>query len=307
MIPQSEKSANSRKHLVDALAGAPLFRNYQRAFEQATGLPLTLRGADSWQLAHQRGRYQNRFCTSMSRASRSCGACLQIQQRVRESANGEPCTKTCCFGLAESAIAVKVGEKIVAYLQTGQVFLKAPTSEQTHRALERIKAWGIDLDLGNTAQRYNETQVMKRGEYQATLRLLQCFAIHLGEHANQLVLKQEAAEPEPIARARQFIETHHQEQLSLPVVSEQASMSVCHFCKRFKSATGLTYTNYLSRFRVEKAKNLLLNPSYRISEAAYEVGFQSLTHFNRVFKSVAGESPTAYRRRLPVFSSASKL
>jgi AraC-like DNA-binding protein len=51
--------------------------------------------------------------------------------------------------------------------------------------------------------------------------------------------------------------------------------------------------------RVEKAKNLLLNPNLRISEIAYEVGFQSLTHFNRVFKRVVGQSPTDYRAELP--------
>jgi len=49
---------------------------------------------------------------------------------------------------------------------------------------------------------------------------------------------------------------------------------------------------------VEKAKNLLLNRNLRVSEIAYEVGFQSLTHFNRVFKKITGQSPTEYRGQL---------
>jgi AraC-like DNA-binding protein len=49
---------------------------------------------------------------------------------------------------------------------------------------------------------------------------------------------------------------------------------------------------------VEKAKNLLLNPHLRVSEIAYTVGFQSLTHFNRVFRKLAGESPTDFREKL---------
>jgi AraC-like DNA-binding protein len=57
----------------------------------------------------------------------------------------------------------------------------------------------------------------------------------------------------------------------------------------------LNFTEYVARVRTEKAKNLLLNPNLRISEIAFEVGFQSLTHFNRVFKKVAGHSPTQYR------------
>jgi len=50
--------------------------------------------------------------------------------------------------------------------------------------------------------------------------------------------------------------------------------------------------------RIEKSKNLLLNPNLRISEIAFEVGFQSLTHFNRVFKKVLGQSPTEYRAKV---------
>jgi AraC-like DNA-binding protein len=50
--------------------------------------------------------------------------------------------------------------------------------------------------------------------------------------------------------------------------------------------------------RIEKAKNLMLNPNLRVSEIAFEVGFQSLTHFNRVFKNILGHSPTGYRAQL---------
>ena len=66
----------------------------------------------------------------------------------------------------------------------------------------------------------------------------------------------------------------------------------------FKKITGVNFTDYVSRVRIEKAKDLLLNPNLRISEIAYVVGFQSLTHFNRVFKRILGQSPTDYRGQL---------
>ncbi len=80
--------------------------------------------------------------------------------------------------------------------------------------------------------------------------------------------------------------------------------STFYFCKMFKKATGITFTDYLSRVRIEKAKNLLLNPNMRISEIAYAVGFQSLTHFNRMFHKLAGRSPTEYRETLPGVEAA---
>jgi AraC-like DNA-binding protein len=63
---------------------------------------------------------------------------------------------------------------------------------------------------------------------------------------------------------------------------------------RFPS-TGLTFTDYLGRVRVEQAKRMLLNPHLRVSEIAYAVGFQSLTHFNRMFRQLTCESPTRFR------------
>ena len=86
--------------------------------------------------------------------------------------------------------------------------------------------------------------------------------------------------------------------LSLTKVAKAVNTSSFYFCKLFKKSTGLNFTDYVSRVRIEKAKNLLLNPNLRISEIAYEIGFQSLTHFNRVFKKIIGQSPTEYRAQL---------
>jgi len=76
-------------------------------------------------------------------------------------------------------------------------------------------------------------------------------------------------------------------------------MSTFYFGKMFKKGTGLTFVDYLSRTRIEKTKKLLLNKNLRINEIAYDCGFVSLTHFNRIFKRVVGMSPTAFRRTLP--------
>ena len=81
-------------------------------------------------------------------------------------------------------------------------------------------------------------------------------------------------------------------------VAKACNTSTFYFCKMFKKITGLNFTDYLSRVRIEKSKDLLLNPNLRVSEIAFEVGFQSLTHFNRVFKRILGQSPTDYRAQL---------
>ena len=178
-------------------------------------------------------------------------------------------------------------------------FFKVPTLRQTQRPLKRIKDWGLNLEPGEVTRRYNETPVVRKSEYDATVRLLQFFANQLGPLADQILLVHQTAEPAQITRAREFIKAQHQEKLSLSTAAKHAGMSTFYFCKTFKKVTGVRYTQYLSRVRVDEAKKLLLNHNYRVTEIGYEAGFQSLTHFNRVFRSIVGETPSEYRLRLP--------
>jgi AraC-like DNA-binding protein len=67
--------------------------------------------------------------------------------------------------------------------------------------------------------------------------------------------------------------------------------------KRFKEATGMNFIEYLGRVRVKKAKNVPQNPNHRASAIALEVGFQSVSQFNRTFKKVTGRSPKQLRPR----------
>jgi len=130
------------------------------------------------------------------------------------------------------------------------------------------------------------------------VKLLQIFAQHLSMISNQVVVQQANAEPPIITRAKEFIKHNQTEDISLGQVAKAVNTSTFYFCKMFKKVTGINFTDYVSRQRIESAKNLLLNPNLRVSEIAYEVGFQSLTHFNRVFKKIIGQSPTEYRSQL---------
>jgi AraC-like DNA-binding protein len=73
------------------------------------------------------------------------------------------------------------------------------------------------------------------------------------------------------------------------------SLSASYLCKMFKKTALMTFTEYLSRVRVEKAKALLANGSMQIGQVAFDAGFGSIPHFNRVFRRYAGFSPTQFR------------
>jgi len=284
--------------LVEALTRSHLYQEFKHAFADVTGLPLTLQPLNSWQLPHRGNAQQSPFCMLMASKSRSCAHCLQVQQRLTENATTAPHTNTCGAGMSESAVPVKLGDKVIGFLQTGQVFLTQPTPALFDRTAKLISEWGVDVDLIELRDAFYGTSVLPAGQYGSNVELLRIFAEQLSMLAEQLQVQEDTAEPPVIVRAKQFIEAHYNEDLALEDVAKSVNMSMFYFCKLFKRMTGLNFTQFLAQVRVEKAKNLLLNPDLHVSEIAYEVGFQSLTHFNRVFKKLVGQAPTRYRQRL---------
>lgn len=296
--PSPAPHAPRADDVVSRLRSSEIYRCYQQAFQTATGLPLVLRTVGSFQEPLHGAKNLSSFCVLMAAKSRSCAACLELQQRAEAGAGDGAVTLECFAGLSESLVPVHRGASVIAYLQTGQVLLQAPTEKQFRAALAQLKKWQVSVDVAALRPAFFETRVLTKTHYDATVRLLGSFAAHLSLVTNELMLKEAAAEPPAVSRARTFIADHLGEPLALQQVAQAAHMSAFYFCKIFKGATGLTFTNYLARARIEKTKQLLLNPHMRVSEAAYEAGFQSLSQFNRVFRRIVGESPSVYRDHL---------
>jgi AraC-like DNA-binding protein len=103
------------------------------------------------------------------------------------------------------------------------------------------------------------------------------------------------AEPVEIWKARNFIDEHSEEEVSLTKVAKLVNISPNHLSDKFKEVTGVNFVDYIARTRTEKARELLANSNLRISEIAFAVGFQSLSQFNRVFKKLTRQSPSQSR------------
>lgn len=285
------------------LRQSDLFRDYQRAFEGLTGLPLMMREAGSFRTPMQGSDRMNPFCALMTKANKTCAACLQLQQRLEVDAVMKPKTLECYAGLSETAVPVRVGDKVLGYLQTGQVFLRKPSTKRLNENIRALYQGGGHADLRQLKSTFLRTRVLTRKQYAMIIRLLAVFAEHLAIVSNQILLIEASAEPRAVTVARRFIAEHQGDKLRLADVARAVNMSACYFCKVFRHATGVTFMEFVSRSRVEAVKQGLLNPHTRISEAAFAAGFQSLSQFNRVFQRITGETPSRYRSRSLTWSS----
>ena len=91
-----------------------------------------------------------------------------------------------------------------------------------------------------------------------------------------------------------FVHANFQRKINLEELSDLCALSRSAFCRYFKRQTGITFFTFLNQYRISQAKKLLLM-GRNVSEACFESGFESLSYFNRRFKSLTGINPSEYK------------
>ena len=294
-LEDASAPAGSGNPLVERLSESKLYQDYERAFREATGLPLAIRPAQAYQNALRDKEGENPFCMLIARTNAGCANCIKMQADLEKQAGMEPRSLHCFAGLCDSAVPIRVGGELIAFLQTGQILLHQPNQEELSRTTRQLLAWGSEVNLKALEEAYFQTKVFDKDQYEALLRLLSTFAEHLATISNSIQPADAEGEPQVVSRAKKYIYERFQERITLDEAAQAVNASTRHFCKVFKEATGITFTDYLARTRVEKAKHLLQNPHLRVSEIAFETGFESISQFNRSFKRITSMSPTQFR------------
>ena len=100
-----------------------------------------------------------------------------------------------------------------------------------------------------------------------------------------------------LCRARDFIRSQHDEPLTLAAIARQAGVSPFHFLRLFRAAFGETPRAFLTRVRLERAKELL-GGGAAVTEVCMEVGYSSLGSFSTLFTQTFGRPPREYQREV---------
>jgi AraC-like DNA-binding protein len=93
-----------------------------------------------------------------------------------------------------------------------------------------------------------------------------------------------------------YIHANYDDNPDVNTVAASVHLSTAAFCRYFKKQTKMTFTDFVNQYRITQAKTLLLK-DISVSEACYEVGFESLSYFNKLFKKLTGENPSVFKRR----------
>ncbi|WP_317201276.1 AraC family transcriptional regulator [Janthinobacterium sp.] len=94
-----------------------------------------------------------------------------------------------------------------------------------------------------------------------------------------------------------YITENYREPLSAEALAEQLGMSLSKFSRFFRKTTGNSFTDFVSRIRINKACQLLMNTDQYVTNVCYDVGFHNVANFNRRFLQVKGVTPKEFRRQ----------
>ncbi|OOQ61997.1 helix-turn-helix domain-containing protein [Mucilaginibacter pedocola] len=93
----------------------------------------------------------------------------------------------------------------------------------------------------------------------------------------------------------EYIGANYSSKPDVNVVAGKVNLTTAAFCRYFKRQTNITFTDFVNQYRIDIAKNLLMQDK-NVTETCYAVGFESLSYFNKLFNKVVGENPSEFKK-----------
>ncbi|MBD0288794.1 MAG: helix-turn-helix transcriptional regulator [Flavisolibacter sp.] len=185
----------------------------------------------------------------------------------------------------------------------GKEFLSLPELATVRELFERAQNAAVAF-YGDTKKQVSERLKSLTGlsHFRQLIELLHIFQLLATSEEYELIQSRPVAhasllkEQQRLQQIYQYIELHYQEVIDVKEVAAQTHLTPAAFCRYFKKATHLTFTDFLNQYRINQAKKLLLHDK-NVTEACYESGFENLSYFTKTFKKITGENPSGFKRK----------
>jgi AraC-like DNA-binding protein len=184
----------------------------------------------------------------------------------------------------------------------GDAFKETPEMENIRQLFEKADM-GLSFDgatKNRVAEKLKHMQLL--GDFEQLLCLLEIFQILAVSNEVVKLNNQDTSvklflnDKIRMGAIYKYIHANYNETPDVNKVAASVHLSTPAFCRYFKKQTNMTFTDFVNQYRITQAKTLLLK-DISVSEACYEVGFESLSYFNKLFKRLTGDNPGVFRRR----------
>ena len=184
----------------------------------------------------------------------------------------------------------------------GKDFLQVPEFSEIKQLFNKAD-YGLSFS-GQTKEVVGEKlkEIVSLNHFEQLISLLHIFQL-LATSEEVTVLNSSPAMNKAFEKDQQrmdlvykYIETNYQQKLDVNEVAENTHVTTAAFCRFFKKNTKMTFTDFVNQYRINQAKNSLLQ-NKSVSDACYSVGFDNISYFNKLFKKIVGENPSAFKKR----------
>lgn len=199
----------------------------------------------------------------------------------------------CHAGICEAVMPLRTtpGASPHAYLIYGQFLDDSPIEAQWDECRRRLD-WCGPQELEELRGAFFQFRQYSREELRAYSEILIALSSYI--QRKEMIL---ATERTDLQRLEFYLDRHFQEKLSLASISAQLHIGRTRLCMLAKELSGgRTLSHLITQRRIDAAKRLLLQSDRPVSSIAEEVGIGDYNYFSKVFRSVTGTTPTAYRR-----------
>jgi AraC-like DNA-binding protein len=194
--------------------------------------------------------------------------------------------------------------QIVIQLKTDFLGTAISTAQEFTLIRELFKTadYGISF-YGETKRVVAEElkQLERLASFDQLIHLIKIFQ-QLAESKERIILNKDLSSKDFILKDKirmgaiyEYIGAHYDEKPDVNLVASKVHLTTPAFCRYFKRQTNMTFTDFVNQYRIERAKNLLMQDQ-NVTETCYAVGFESLSYFNKLFNKIVGDNPSSFKK-----------
>jgi AraC-like DNA-binding protein/ligand-binding sensor protein len=286
-----------RVALYQKLKDLPELLEFQRDFELLSGMKLAF--VDELGLGEDLRKDQLPLCAAMNTSPEGRAMCARSRHALLASAGEHSACTICDAGLSEAVVPLSISGIRAGYFLFGGTTPLQPNHQTLQKARHLLEKNGVEIDERDLEARLTQTPVVAADAFGAYKRIVLLAAKQIALKVTDQLVNPEMAMPPAVTKACGYIRSRALvDDITLAEVARYCCVSEGHLSRLFHHATALTFREYTTQVRIERAKALLTHTGKSVTEIAYESGFQSLSQFHRVFRKVYGASPGKMRAKL---------
>lgn len=232
------------------------------------------------------------FCTAINSTPEGHQRCLDCDAAAVKQCHksGQVRYYRCHAGICEAMVPICSGGQVLAYLAFGQFLDTTPVDEQWKNTLATLDWYKGDME--EIHEKFLQFGQHSKEQMEAFADILKAMATYI--MVEGMIHSTTRSE---LQLLESFLEQHYMEKLSLSSISRQLNIGRTKLCALAKELSGgKTLTHLIAERRVQAAKRLLDQTNLPVSQIAESVGISDYNYFSKIFRSIAGTTPSAYRK-----------